>query len=353
MEVKVTDFGEFNGKKVYLFTVENSKGNTIVLTNYGATWVSAIVPDKNGKKDDVLLGFNDLKGYIEDTCYIGSTIGRYANRIENASFSIDGKVYKIATNGTIHSLHGGAEGFSSRVWDSKVETDGVTFSLVSPDGDQGFPGELKATVRYKWNDENTVRIEYSAQTDRPTPINLTNHAYFNLHGEGKILNHLLKINTPSYLLMKGDSIVSGNKEQVENTPFDFRQAKPIGADIDKPHEQLLMCKGYDHSFLFSSLDAKISKDIHKPVIEVCDPESGRILELSTTYFTVHLYTSNFLTSVNPGKKGVKYGEREAFCLEAQLPPNMPNLLDRFPGETCILQPGETYSYATEFHFTTV
>jgi aldose 1-epimerase len=346
MEVKTTAFGEAKGKKVELFTITNKNGNSIAVTNYGATWVSTVVPDSKGTKDDVLLGFSDLEGYLTDTCYIGASVGRFANRIENARFVIDGTEYNITPNVAPNCLHGGVEGLSFRVWDSKIETDGVTFSIVSPDGDQGFPGELKASVRYRWNDDNKITIEFKAETDRATPVSLTNHAYFNLKGEGKVLNQKLKINADKFLPMKDGCIVSGETVPVEGTPFDFRTAKPIGNDIDKDHAQLVMGKGYDESFLVKTADdGKL-----QVVAEACDPESGRVLVMSSTYPTVHLYTSNFLTSVRPGKKGKKYDEREAFCLEAQYSPNSPNLKD-FP--SCILRPGKTYNHVIEIIFKTI
>jgi aldose 1-epimerase len=346
MAVKTIYFGDAKGKKVELFTITNKDGNSIAVTNYGATWVSAIVPDGRGNKDDVLLGFSDLEGYLTDTCYIGASVGRFANRIEKAHFVIDGSEYNIAPNAGQNCLHGGVEGLSFRVWDSKVESDGVTFSTVSPDGDQGFPGELKVNVRYRWSDDNKVSIEFTAETTKATPVSLTNHAYFNLKGEGNILNQHLKINAGNFLPMKDECIVSGEIVPVEGTPFDFRTAKPIGADIDKDHDQLVMGKGYDESFLVKTEDdGKL-----QVVAEACDPESGRTLTMSSTYPTVHLYTSNFLTSARPGKKGKKYGENEAFCLEAQYSPNSPNLAD-FP--SCILRPGKTYNHVIEIIFKTL
>ncbi|MDR2027086.1 MAG: galactose mutarotase [Prevotellaceae bacterium] len=346
MEVKVTDFGEAKGKKVELFTITNSHGNSIAVTNYGATWVSAIVPDINGTKDDVLLGFPDLDGYLSDTCYIGATVGRFANRIENARFVIDGKEYNITPNVAPNCLHGGTEGLNQRVWDSKIETDGVTFSTVSPDGDQGFPGELKVSVSYCWDDYNRVTISFKAETDKPTPVNLTNHAYFNLKGEGKIWDHILNIKADKFLPMKEGCIVSGETVPVEGTPFDFRDHTLIGVGIDKDHPQLAMGKGYDESFLVKTVD----DGELQLVAAVCEVKTRRSLVMFSTYPTVHLYTANFLTSVRPGKKGRQYGEREALCLEAQYSPNSPNLKD-FP--SCILRPGETYDHRIVIFFEVV
>jgi aldose 1-epimerase len=226
-----------------------------------------------------------------------------------------------------------------------VEDDGVTFTLVSPDGDQGFPGELHVSVRYRWNDDSCLRIEFSATTDKPTPVSLTNHAYFNLHGGGRILDQILKINADFFLPMKGDCIVAGEKAPVEGSPFDFRTPKAIGRDINSVHEQLAMGSGYDQSFLIKdSDDGKLLT-----IAEASDPESGRAMLVRTTYPTVHLYTGNFLQSAGISTDR-SYGKHDGFCLEAQYSPNSPNLPD-FP--TCILRPGRTYSHATEFQFTTI
>ena len=343
MEVKVSDFGQVKGENTQLFTITNKYGNSIALTNYGATWVSAIVPDNKGCKEDVLLGFPSIQGYLEDTCYIGATVGRFANRIENASFEIEGKKYNILPNSGKNVLHGGPEGLSFRVWDSEIEEDGVTFSIVSPDNDQGFPGELKVSVYYKWDNDNKITITFKAETTKATPVSLTNHAYFNLKGEGNILNQNLKIYADKFLPMKEGCIITGEILPVEGTPFDFRNMKPIGKDIDNNHEQIILCKGYDESFLIKTEDdGKL-----QVVAEVSDPESGRSMIMSTTYPTVHLYTANFSSSSLLGKAGELYGEREAFCLEAQYSPNSPNLKD-FP--SCILQPGKTYNHKTEILF---
>jgi aldose 1-epimerase len=345
MEIKTATWGETpKGEEVKVFTLKNAAGNIVELSNYGATWLSAIVPDKNNVMDDVILGFATLKGHLEDTCYLGVTVGRYANRIENAQFVIDGKEYRITPNTDGgHCLHGGVEGLSFRVWESKVETDGVTFSIVSPDGDQGFPGTLKASVSYRWGDDNKLVMKYTAETDKATPVSLTNHAYFNLNGKGNILKHQLKINAEYYLPMKSGCIVCGTKNPVKGTPFDFTEFKAIGEDINKDDEQLILCKGYDESFLVKTVDdGKI-----QTIAEAFDPESGRTLTMRSTFPTVHLYTANFLTSAGPGKNGEHYGERDAFCLEAQFSPNSPNLPD-FP--STILRPEKVFEHTIEVAF---
>ncbi|MDR2466047.1 MAG: galactose mutarotase [Prevotellaceae bacterium] len=352
MEVKVTpkfglpEFYKPDGRSVDLFTVTNKHGNSVSMINYGAAWVSAEVPDRYGKLGNVLLGYLTMAGYLHDPNYMGVTVGRFANRIEGAQFDLDGVRFKIATKGTQHSLHGGAEGFSHRIWNSQVEDDGVTFTLVSPDGDQGFPGELHVSVRYRWNDDNCLRIEFGASTNKPTPVSLTNHAYFNLRGRQQILDQMLKINADFFLPMKGDCIVTGEKAPVEGTPFDFRTAKAIGRDINCAHEQLAMGGGYDQSFLIKDTDdGKLLT-----VAEASDTESGRAMLMRTTYPTVHLYTGNFLQRSNVINIERSYGRRDGFCLEAQYSPNSPNLPD-FP--SCILRPGGTYSHATEFQFTAI
>ncbi|MDR2562497.1 MAG: galactose mutarotase [Prevotellaceae bacterium] len=344
MELKTTDWGKGPfGEDVKLFTLVNKTGAAVSLTNYGATWVSAIVPDKNGKMDDVVLGFPDLQGYLKDSCYIGATIGRYANRIGDAKFTVDGMTYFIVANAGKHCLHGGYRGLSFKVWKSHEESDGVSFSTISYTTENGFPGDLEVNVRYRWSDDNKLTIEFKAETSMPTPVSLTNHAYFNLAGEGKILNQQLKINSEYYLPMVSGCIVCGKKNHVKGTPFDFTAFKAIGEDIDKDDEQLTLCKGYDESFVIKDVD----DGLMQTVAEAFDPESGRSLAMRSTFPTVHLYTANFLSSELPGKKGVVYGEREAFCLEAQFSPNSPNLPD-FP--STILRPGKVFNHVIEVQF---
>ncbi|MDR0365074.1 MAG: galactose mutarotase [Bacteroidales bacterium] len=343
MEIKKSIFGKIDGKIVELFTVANKHGNSVAFINYGATWVSAVVPEKSGVKEDVVLGYNSLEGYLSDTAYMGATIGRFANRIENATFEVDGKKYKIDSDNESYALHGGKEGFSHRVWDSREEDDGVSFSLISPDGDQGFPGTVSVKVRYRWDDDNNLRIEFTAETDKATPISLANHAYFNLNGTGSILNQQLAIYADNFLPMKEGCIVTGEIAPVQNTPFNFRDFKAIGKDISQENGQLRMGNGYDQSFLIKKQDDGIL-DL---IAEVFEPESGILMQMRSSYPTVHLYSANFLSSKFPGKKGKKYSKREAFCLEAQYSPNAPNILG-FPSS--ILRPGKQYNHAIEFHF---
>ena len=345
MEINITDWGTTpEGDEIKLFTITGASGNSVSFTNYGATWVSASTPDRNGVKDDVISGFNDLQGYLDDSCYMGVTVGRFANRIKNGTFTIDGKKYQAGLNAAgKHCLHGGFEGLNRRAWDYETISDGVIFRTVSPDGDQGFPGELKVSVRYEWNDDNKLAITFEAETDKPTPVNLTNHAYFNLRGSGDILGHRLKIHAVDYLLFEEDCIISGEIKPVKGTPFDFTHFKEIGQDVDTDDEQIAMGRGYDHSFLIKTVDDGKSVLI----AEACDPESGRAMKMYGTYPTVHLYTSNFLTSTRPGKKGKNHDKREAFCLEAQYAPNSPNLPD-FP--SCILYPGRKYEHRIEVEF---
>jgi aldose 1-epimerase len=337
-------FGLFEGRMVELFTLTNSRGNSIAVTNYGATWASAIVPDRDGKKGDVLLGYGSMQGYASDACYLGASIGRFANRIAAGRFAVDGVQYQTTVNNGDNTLHGGVDGLSFRLWDSREEADGVTFSTVSPDGDQGFPGRLSVSVRYRWGNDDRVTIEFRATTDKATPVSLTNHAYFNLAGEGSVLDHQLKIHADSFLPMLDGGVVYGEIRPVEGTPFDFRTAKAIGQDIEADDDQIRICKGYDESFLVKNVD----DGEMRLVAEACDPASGRALAMSSTYPTVHLYTANYFGGTLPGKGGKIYGEREAFCLEAQYSPNSPNLPD-FP--SCILRPGQEYKHTIEVAFT--
>lgn len=347
MEITVKDWGATpKGEIVSLYTLTNANGNSITLTNYGAIWVSAMMPDKTGKRESVVAGFPTLQGYLEDTCYIGASVGRYANRIEKASFTIDGHPYKVSANsGGVHCLHGGEEGLNYRVWQSKVEKDGVLFSIVSPDGDQGFPGTVNVAVKYQWTDDNKLTIHFEATSDKATPLSLTNHAYFNLRGKGTVLDQELKINAAHYLPMKEGCIVTGERRPVKSSVFDFTDFKPIGRDIEKDDEQLILCKGYDESFVLKDAD----DGAVLPVAEAHDPVSGRCMKMSSTFPTVHLYTANYLFSTQVGVNGEKYGERDAFCLEAQFAPNSPNIAS-FPD--CILRPGKTFKHTISIEFST-
>ena len=347
MEITVKDWGKSPEEEdVKLFIITNSQGNSVTLTNYGATWLSAIVPDKNGNKGDVVLGFPDLKGCYSDTCYIGTIVGRYANRIRNAQFTIDDKTYKVSANIAPHTLHGGKIGFNQKVWDYEVTDKGITFKLISPDGDQGYPGNLQVEVSYEWTDNNELDIHFNAKTDKPTQVSLTNHAYFNLKGDDSLIyNHLLAIHSDYYLPMKEGSIVSGEFRMVKNTPFDFNEAKPIGRDINEKDDQLELAAGYDHTFV-------LKKENTPELVlaaEAYEPTTGRAMEAYTTYPSVHLYVSNFLESTENGKNGKPYGKHEAFCLEAQYMPNTPNQAN-FPDST--LRSGQKYKQMTRFKFFT-
>jgi aldose 1-epimerase len=345
MEIATKNWGQTpDGSSVKLFTLINSFGNSISVTNYGATLVSVIIPDKQGKKEDIVLGFPELKGYIADTCYIGSTVGRYAGRIENARFTINNEQYKLNANIAPHILHGGANGFNKKLWDYIIADNAIIFKLFSYDGDQGFPGNLEVEVKYKWSDKNELEISYAAKSDKTTHINLTNHTYFNLKGDDDlILNHELKIHSNNYLPMKQGLFVTGEYELVNNTPFDFSEFKPIGKDIDKQNFQLELAGGYDHSFVLKHENSKILK----LAVEVFEPVSCRHMDIYTTYPSVHLYTGNFLKSEVDGKNGGKYDKSQGFCLETQYMPNTPNQ-PKFPSS--ILEQGKIYNHKTCFKF---
>ena len=347
MEITTKDWGKTpNGGEVKLFTITNSHGNSVSVTNYGATLVSVIVPDNKGDKGDTVLGFSNLEGYLSDTCYIGSTVGRYANRIGNAQFVIEGETYHVSANVAPHTLHGGEVGFNQKVWAYEIIDKGVTFKLISPDGDQGYPGTVNVEVSYTWNDDNALDISFRGKTDKPTQMNLTNHAYFNLKGDDSIIHDtILKIHSNYYLPMKEGSIVSGEFRPVEGTPFDFTEGKPIGRDINEKDDQLELAAGYDHTFVLKRQNDKVLA----LAAEAYEPTTGRVLEVYTTYPSVHLYASNFLESTTNGKNGKPYKKREAFCLEAQYMPNTPNQTD-FPDST--LYPSQEYIQLTRFKFLT-
>ena len=347
-------FGTIDGQEVKLYTLTNANGVQARITNYGGIVVSFIAPDKDGEMADVVLGFDSADEYVsKESPYFGCITGRYANRIAKGKFTLDGQEYSLATNNDPNHLHGGDKGFDKRIWEAATEVtaDGPSLKLhrVSPDGEEGYPGALDTTVTYTLTEDNGLRIDYQATTDKPTVLNLTNHSYFNLggHGSGTILNHELMIAADRYTPIDETSIPLGDLPSVEGTPFDFRKATPIGARIGEEDEQLKNGLGYDHNFVIKdSRDGKLQL-----VATVHDPESGRLLEVESDEPGLQLYVGNFLPKDEPmqGKGGKAYGYREAFCLEAQTFPDSPNQT-QFPSP--ILRPGETYTQTTIYRLTT-
>jgi aldose 1-epimerase len=345
--VKKEPFGTLpDGTPVDLYTMTNAQGMEIRATNYGGIVVSLRVPDKKGNLDDIALGFDDLKGYLANSPYFGAIIGRYGNRIANGKFTLDGKEYTLARNNGPNSIHGGLKGFNKVVWQAErfqnPQGVGVILTYTSKDGEEGYPGNLKTKVTYTLTDKNEWIIDYEAVTDKATPVNLTEHTYFNLAGEGKgdVLGHILKLNASRFTPVDHNLIPTGKLRPVKGTPMDFTQPTSIGARIDADYKQLRLGRGYDHNFVNES--ARKGSD---PVIaaRVKEPVSGRVLEVYTTEPGLQLYTGNFLDGTITGKQGHIYKRRYGFCLETQHFPDSPNHPD-FP--TTILRPGQTYHSRT-------
>lgn len=347
LEAKVTKsvFGMMpDGTKVELYTLQDGPVKATI-ASHGARIVSLEVPDRNGRMADIVLGYDSLGPYADDAKpYFGASIGRYANRIGNGRFSLNGKEYSVSINDGSVSLHGGLHGFDSHVWRSQPIPYGVEFTLVSEDGDQGYPGTLTTQVRYTLENRE-LKIEYSATTDKDTVINLTNHSYFNLAGEGQgdILDHVVWIAAERYTPVNAGLIPTGELATVEGTPLDFRKPTVIRSRIDAPHEQLQIAKGYDQNFVLDNHGEL------KEVARIVEPQSGRLLTVRTTQPGMQFYSGNFLDGTKRGKQGHVYQKRAGFCLETQHFPDSPNH-PNFP--TTVLKPGETFRSTTVYAFAT-
>jgi len=340
-----------DGKKVALFVLKNSGGMEAVLTNYGQRLVSLMVPDRDGRMEDVVLGFDSLTPYtVHKGGFFGATVGRYGNRIGGAQFQLDGVTYPLVKNSGANHIHGGKKGFESMVWDvDSVTGNYIRFHRVSPDMEEGYPGNLDVKVAYTLTEGNALVIDYKATTDKKTPVNLTNHSYFNLKGAGKgtVLSHIMQINADSFTPVDEELIPTGEIRLVAATPFDFRKPKPIGQDIEVENQQLKFGKGYDHNFVLN--DAPKKFDGLSFAARVVEPESGRVLEVYTSEPGVQFFVANFLNG-QIGKKGRAYVYRGAFCLETQHYPDSPNRKE-FP--STVLSPDDTYHTTTVFAFDTV
>lgn len=331
--------------------LKNERGMVVALSDYGARIVGLAVPDRNGTPTDVVLGFSSTQAYLDaNETYHGVTIGRFANRIAGGCFTIGNETYHIQPNNGPNALHGGTNGFHRRWWERRaVGHDHVTFFYHSPDGEEGFPGNLSVTVRYRLTEDNGLEISYRAETDKPTVINLTNHAFFNLNGEGKgdVLNHIVQIHADRYLPVDPYQIPTGDQARVAGTPFDFRTPKPIGRDLNLPDKQLAIGNnGYDHNFLLNPSTG----DLPAPAAIVFSPDSGIQLEVLTTEPGLQLYTGNFLNGSDRGKSGLPYEQYGAFCLESQHYPDSPNQPE-FP--STLLSPGEVFQSVTVYRFSVV
>ena len=348
-EVRKQSFGKTgDGRPVDLYTLTNSQGMEVRAMTYGGIIVSLRVPDKTGKFDDVVLGHDALDGYLVNPPYFGVIVGRYANRIGNATFTLDGVKYTLAKNDGPNSLHGGVNGFNKQVWEAKTFKDatgvGVAFTYLSKDGEEGYPGNLKVKVSYVLTDENQLVIDYEATTDKATPLNLSQHSYFNLAGEGNgdILGHHLMLNADRFTPVDKTLIPTGEIRPVQGTPLDFTQPTAIGARINDNYEQLVVGRGYDHNFVINRKEDGLIL-----AARVHEPTSGRVLEVFTTEPAVQFYSGNFLDGTITGKHGHVYKQRNGFCLETQHYPDSPNHPD-FP--STILRPGATFHSQTVFKF---
>jgi len=331
-----------DGTAVEIYALRNGKIEAAI-TTYGGIVVSLQVPDRKGNMDDVVLGYDSLSQYVSNNPYFGAIVGRYANRIAHGSFLLEGKTYSVPKNNGDNSLHGGTRGFDKVVWKAKPIKDGIELSYVSRDGEQGYPGTLTATVRYTLNDDG-LRIEYSATTNKPTVVNLTNHSYFNLAGQGKgtILQQQLKIHASRFTPVDSTLIPTGELRSVEGTAFDFRALTPIGQRIAADEDQLHKGRGYDHNWVLDKSQGKLSE-----AAELYDPGTGRVLQVLTTELGLQFYSGNFLDGTIVGKQGRTYEHRSGLCLETQHFPDSPNH-PNFPSTE--LKPGKRYRSVTAFKF---
>ncbi len=349
MNILISDFGKCDQGEAKKFTLTNSNGMSTVLTNYGAVIVSLFVPDKNGNLSDVVLGFDTLEKYTKNhICYFGSTVGRNSNRVQNAEFVLDGVKYSLDKNErNKNNLHSGFHPYNERIWDYEInETENsVKFSLVSPDGDQGFPGEFKISVTYTLTDDNEIKINYLGNCNQDTVANMTNHSYFNLagHNSGTATNQVLSINADKYLEVDDELIPTGNLVDVASTPLDFRTPKKISRDLDVSLEELKYTNGFDHSFAINKTTSGIEK-----VATLLDEESGRKMEVYTDCVGIQFYAGNFIeNNTDIGKENCSYKNRSGICLETGF---FPNAINEKKFVSPVLKHGDTYDSTTIYKF---
>jgi aldose 1-epimerase len=336
------------GVEVRLYTLRNAHGMRATITNYGGIVTSLVVPDRTGRPGDIVLGFDSLEGYLRGSPYFGAIVGRYANRIANARFTLDGKAYRLAANDGANALHGGVKGFDKVVWEATPFPDsapsGLRLHYVSSDGEEGYPGRLDVTVTYEVTDANELRITYHATTDKATVLNLSHHGYFNLAGQASpsILGHELLIAADRYTPVDASLIPTGEFARVTGSAFDFQAATPIGARIGADDRQLRYGKGYDHNFVILGTSGTL-----RLAARLRDPESGRTMEVLTTEPGIQFYSGNFLDGTLVGKGGARYLHRSGLCLETQHFPDSPHHAG-FP--TTVLRTGETFRSETVYRF---
>lgn len=338
-----SDFGSTrDGKPVRIYTLTNPHGVEARIITYGGRLVSLKAPDRKGAMGDVILGFDSIAGYLDNPGpFFGALIGRYANRIGGAQFKLNGVEYKLEKNDGNNSLHGGSHGFDKAMWTPREVSDGgLELTYLSKDGEEGYPGNLHVTAIYHLTDANELRIDYSATTDKPTVVNLTNHAYFNLKGSGDILRHVLTLNADRFTPVDSGLIPTGELRAVAGTPFDFRKPVAIGARIENNDAQLKLGKGYDHNWVLNGAGMRLAARVE-------EPSTGRVLEVSTDQPGIQFYSGNFLDGTAKGKGGVAYAHRSGFCLETQHFPDSPNKRE-FP--STVLKPGATFHSTTIYKF---
>ncbi len=332
-----------NGKEVKLYTIKNKNGMSAEVTNYGTKIIRLMVADKNGKLDDVVQGFDTLQENIDKEPYFGTTCGRFANRIKNGKFTLDGVEYTLAQNNGGNALHGGIEGFNAKVWEVKaVSENSIRMQYISPDGEEGYPGTLDCQVTYTLTDDNELQIRYEATTDKPTVIGLTNHSYFNLKGAGNgtVRDHILQINADFHTVLDDTASPTGEIRPVDNSPFDFREPVVIGDVIDAP--EYVAGRGIDNNWTIRKNQPKelaLAATLYEPI-------SGRKMDVLTTQPGVQIYTANWVEK-QPGKYGKTYAEQDSVCLETQNFPNSPNIA-HFPSS--VLRPGEKYEEWCVYRF---
>lgn len=337
-----------DGRKVNRWDVRNENGAGFTVMDLGATILTVDVPDGQGKLDDVVFGFDAAAPYLTDSPYFGATVGRYANRIANGKFTVDGMSYTLATNNGVNHLHGGTVGFDKRIWKgepvSSPEGSGVRFTLVSADGEEGYPGEVTVSATYTWTADNRLLVDYEASTTKATPFNIAQHSYWNLGGAASatsVLDHSLMISASHYLPVSDTLIPTGERRAVDGTAFDFRKAKPIGRDIGATDDQLVHGKGYDHNWIVDGAGMRVAAVL-------TDPVSGRVMTVSTDQPGIQFYSGNFLDGKVTGKGGNAYPFRSAVALETQYFPDSPNQ-PSFPDAT--LRPGKPFKSRTIYAFT--
>ncbi len=333
--------------EITIVRLTNDHGAYIEVSSLGAGLTAVAVPDRNGVIEDVLLGYSDPADYLYDGPCMGKTPGRFANRIAKGHFAIDGKNYTLPVNNGPNSLHGGPEGFQNQLWETHIIPGGVMFSRTSPDGEEGYPGNLKVRILYHWSENDVIQIHYQAETDAPTVVNLTNHSYWNLTGRHtSVLNHTLRLRASRYLPTDNTLIPTGELAEAVNTPMDFTKAKPLGIDINADFPALKFGKGYDSCWV---VDGWKSRRFIADIARLEDPDSGRILEVGSTLPGVQIYTGNWLKGSPKGRNGEEYEDYDGVAIEMQAFPDSPNRTE-FP--TTELRPGDRYDEHIRFAFST-